>query len=289
MHTLVAPPFANIEDAKDFHFLLMVFLRELKRPGEPVCLYQFLLAQALHRHQPAYRHIACRSCGPTYPCGTVLSVALLSKFPAPWTPWALAQAVNAAGLLGAEVIRGGDITWQGSDYTVDLSRRDDGSWLCDERQRGGHDNYAIGDDQECCDFIAKRVHDFPVGFGWKVTEADLDVVRPGVGPARAWWLKQSSYPYLVARLGDGAETSSNLQFGDAPDPFVRLATDDAAMAVQDAARVIAPGHELFGQPLQALARCERCYRMVVVSYLGRFGLVELDQTETESSPRNRRQ
>ena len=100
MRTLTALLFGSLASAKDFDSLLMVFLRELKRPGEPVGPHQYLLAQALEHHGPKYRSIECRACDTEYPCRTVLSVALLARFPAPWTPHGLVTTLNAVGLLG---------------------------------------------------------------------------------------------------------------------------------------------------------------------------------------------
>ncbi|MGD1241655.1 hypothetical protein [Mycobacterium seoulense] len=287
MRKFVAPPFTDVEDARDFYFLLMVFLRELKRPGEPVSLHQYLLAQAMHHHQPANRDIACRSCGPPYPCATVLSIALTSRLPAPWTPKALGESMTAAGLLPAYTVRSDAIYWGGGDYTIDLHRGEDGNWSCHERQRSDASTYAIGDDRACCDFLARRAREHPVGLGWRVTEDELDVIRPGIGPVRAWWLEHSSYPYLVARLPDGEQASlSGLQPGDMPDPFIRLPNDDAMNAVQNAARVIPPGHVLYGRLLYGLAKCERCYRAVLFSYDDRFALVQLNQVrDREESPK----
>lgn len=65
---------------------------------------------------------------------------------------------------------------------------------------------------------------------------------------------------------------------------MRRTTEDAAIAVQNAARVIPPGHELYGQWLRALASCERCYRTELFSYSNRFALVELAQTREREEP-----
>lgn len=40
------PPFADFAAAQQFHRLVLLHLRELKLPGEPVGLHQFLLAEA---------------------------------------------------------------------------------------------------------------------------------------------------------------------------------------------------------------------------------------------------
>lgn len=279
MRTLTAPPFGSLEAAKDFHFLLMVFLRELKRPGEPVGLHQYLLAQALHHHGPKYTSIECRACGGTYPCRTVLTVALLARFPAPWTPQCLAAALNSVGLLGA-TMRDDLIFWGDGDPGFTLRRNEDGAWVGERQDRGEVRPMVVEDDAAMCELFVGWVRAFPVGLGTAVSAEEIDLVRPGIGPAREWWAGHVALPYLVNRLQDGL-TPDGPEFGDLPPQFTRLTAEDAAAAGQRAAWVIPPGHALHGRPLQAIARCARCNRVTLFSKGTEFCLVHSEPYGTE--------
>jgi hypothetical protein len=274
MRTLTAPPFESVDAAKDFQFLLMVFLRELKRPGEPVGLHQFLLTQALHHHGPKRTSIECRACGGVYPCRTVLTVALLSRFPAPWTPQGMATTLNAVGLLGATV-RGNLIFWGDGDPGFTLRRNEDGTWAGERQDRGAIRPMVVDDDAAMCELFVGWCREFPVGLGTVVSAEEIDLVRPGIGPARQWWSEHVKLPYLVHRLQDGLPAEGP-EFGDLPPQFDRLTAEDAAAEGQRAAWVIPPGHPLHGRPLRAIARCARCRRVTLFSRDTGFCLVHFE-------------
>lgn len=280
MRTLTAPPFGSLEAARDFYFLLMEFLRELKRPGEPVGLHQYLLAQALEHHRPKYRSIECQACDTEYPCRTVLSVALLARFPAPWTPHGLVTTLNTVGLLGA-TIRGDLIFWGDGDPGFTLQRNETGAWVGERQDRGEIRPMVVEDDAAMCDLFTGWVRAFPVGLGTAVSAEEIDLVRPGIAPARAWWAEHAALPYLVHRLQDGLAVGAP-ELGDLPPQFSRLTAEDAAAAGQRAAWVIPPGHPLHGRPLQAIARCARCNRVTLFSKGTEFCLVHFEAWGTQA-------
>jgi hypothetical protein len=277
MRTLVAPPFKDVGEAHDFYGLLMVFLRELKRSGDPVSLYQFLLAQALHHHRPAYREVMCESCGPPYPCRTVLAVALLTKFPAPWTPHSVAGALGAAGWL-RPTIRDDHIYWD-HDPSFSLTRGTDGVWSCEERERGSVSHYEVGTDTDCYEFIAKNVREFPIGFGTRVTEDEIDQIRCGIAPTNDWWLHHSGFPYIASHVVNGAELVAPLAAGDIPGGFFRLTADEAIGAVRAVTLAIPPGHPLYNAPVTPLAKCGHCYQATLFGFWKRFALTLVKPTD----------
>jgi hypothetical protein len=286
MRSLTAPPFDTAGAARDFYFLLMVYLRELKRPGEPVGLHQYLLAQALHHHDAKYDVPECRTCQTAYPCLTVLSVALLARFPAPWTPRGLAATLSAGGVAGLAV-DGDVISFGGGDTEIRLQRDDAGSWAGERRERGDVTAMALADDAAMCEFLRQAVRAFPTGLATAVAGEEIDLVRPGVGPARAWWSEHVALPYLVNRLQDGVEATGP-EFGDLPPQFTRLTAEDAAAAGQRAAWAIPAGHPLHGQALQALARCTRCHLVSLFSKGRGFCLIHFDPAGTATElPRPR--
>jgi hypothetical protein len=271
----MAPPFNDVGEARDFYFLLMVFLRELKRSGDPVSVHQFLLAEALHQHQPAHREMMCASCGPPYPCRTVLAVALLTQFPAPWTPQSVAGALVAAGWLKATVQE--DFIYWDYDPSFSLRRGEGGVWMCEERERGSIRNYEVGDDTSCYRFIAdKNVSRNPIGFGWRVTEDEIEQIRPGLAPTNEWWLHHSALPYITAHVVSGNELAPPLVAGDTPDGFVRLTADEAMNKVRTVTRATPPGHPLYNGHPTPLATCRSCHQLTLFGLWKRFALTFLE-------------
>jgi hypothetical protein len=74
--------------------------------------------QALGLHEPSQRGDgACAECGQPSPHHTVLHVAILARFPVPWTPLTLAGALSTARLwpsIGPEhdLITAGRMEWE---------------------------------------------------------------------------------------------------------------------------------------------------------------------------------
>lgn len=147
-------------------------------------LHQFLLNQAFAWHtplaaaecrlcRPGYRcrHqrdkvdavVQCRQCGTAYPCPPLLSIALVSRFPAPWSPAGLVEAMRAAQLLdidgpGAgkdELSLGGD-GWMVPHFTA-KQNTSDGSWIIRRQERGDIQTDRLADDQAFCEYLTELI------------------------------------------------------------------------------------------------------------------------------------
>ena len=126
------PPFSGLEPARRFHLLARRFVADLKSTGESTDLSALLLGALLSEHAP--HHLgdgkACWLCGPPYPCRSLLKVAAISRFPAPWSPYLLAKAMRDADILGPTMyVEEGRVGWFGGDFSEHVERDpDSGSW-----------------------------------------------------------------------------------------------------------------------------------------------------------------
>lgn len=206
------PPFADQGEAQRFLWMLQLFLSELKQPGDPVGLHQFLLAQVLEWHRPD-NTCTCFACGAPYPCRTVLGVAVLARFPVPWSPATLVRALRSVGLL--PVASDGDGGGDGDgDNRLELdpygdpqqwaTRTRDGGWILETRERGSVSSRELPDDRSLYDFLADRVRSFPYPYGRGVDASWLPAVRQGAGAAQEWWTGHAALPYLETHRADGA-------------------------------------------------------------------------------------
>jgi hypothetical protein len=224
------PPFADFDAADQFHRLLLLYLRELKQPGDPVALHQFLLGQALYWHaprggaacaqcQPPSHTYACQNagnqpggggvcaqCGPPYPCRTLLTAAAVARFPVPWTPVSLARAMKSVGFLSLgdgqtdDPITPTQLRW-GGDGWVDprlTATRDQhtGSWVVRSQERSSTQTERFADDSAFCDHLLDQALAMAFPYAWKVEPSWVLAVQPGVARARSWWSYQVQLPYL---------------------------------------------------------------------------------------------
>ncbi|MEZ5210617.1 hypothetical protein [Gordonia sp. (in: high G+C Gram-positive bacteria)] len=186
------PPFDDAEQSRAFHSAL----------AEHV----FCLARAAGRFDPAT--FALLSILPGAAPGTglepwVLRVALSTFFPAPWTPWNLATALNAAALDGYQrwFIEPHRIGYH-SDPEFWADRSPDGSWTSYFRERGQlrRDREAASDDDMVLLLTAHvRAHPYP--FGWRVRdETRMAALADRAGPTLAAWEQHATWPYIADRL-----------------------------------------------------------------------------------------
>ncbi|WP_344883356.1 hypothetical protein [Allokutzneria multivorans] len=208
MTEIPTPPFADFDSARRFHGLLQLFLREVKTPGEPVSLHAFLLTHALARHAPHPATGGCADCGPPYPCATVLTVAALSRFPAPWTPVTLIAAMKAVRLLTPDRVPSRSTTFFGlldSDPQISAEKEEhSGAWIIHVVERGQDRPVRLADDDAFVDHLLDmtRTNAFP--FGWGIPEGWVPAVRPGVDAAREWWREHEALPYMSTHRDEGA-------------------------------------------------------------------------------------
>ena len=234
MVEIPVPPFADFATAQQFHRLLLLYLRELKRPGEPVGLHQFLLAEALWWHAPrggsacVYceppRHsyicyhagdqpgggAVCAQCGPPFPCRTLLSVAAVARFPAPWTPVSLVRALRSAGLLQSRsdapdkptYLHWGGDGWTDPSFTAACDPHD-GSWLMVRVERSDEETTRFADDAALCDYLLDQARASPYPYGAHVEPSWVAAVQPGAAPARSWWAQHMRLPYLDSQRPSG--------------------------------------------------------------------------------------
>jgi hypothetical protein len=236
MIEIPVPPFADLATAKRFHALLLLYLSEMKRPGEPVGLSQFLLAEALSWHAPrggpacaycdppSHSYLCfvagdqpgggaeCARCGPPFPCRTLMSVAAVSRFPAPWTPLGLAAALKSTGLIqswGSALDDDARLHWGGDGWTdpIFTAERDAyGAWVLTRVERSNRECTQLADDGQLCERLFDFARTFPYPYGSHVEPAWLDAVKPGVASVESWWTTHLSR--LEHYRPDGAFTSS---------------------------------------------------------------------------------
>ncbi|MEH1102189.1 hypothetical protein [Micromonospora sp. CPCC 205561] len=204
MPEIPVPPFAGPEDARRFHQLLMLHLAQLKRPGEPVGVHQFLLGQALAPHEPGRgAGLSCAECERPYPCRTVLRLALVSRLGVGWEPFGLVRLLRDARLWNAPFdhveLDKGRIAWE-VEPRFTAERRDGGDWVVTSTERGSSRVRAEpADDRAMVEFLADQVRTHPFPMGWRVPEEFPALVADGARGAAGWWSEHGRLPYL-ARL-----------------------------------------------------------------------------------------
>jgi hypothetical protein len=226
------PPFTDFDDAQRFHRLLLLFLRELKKPGEQVGLHAYLLGQAVGWHGPRRPEVcpdcrpgprrglcghggpkrrpdtvSCGECGLPYPCRTVLAVATVGGFPVPWTPVCLIRAMKAALLLSPDsrpnpstasfLLLAGDPEI-GAEY-----EQSSGNWIIHAVERGQDRPERLADDAAFIDKLLEFARSYAFPFGWGIPDGWVEAVRPGVAAARARWNRHETLPYLQCHRGEG--------------------------------------------------------------------------------------
>ena len=208
-------PLADLESARLFQRLLQLHVARLKRQGDPVGFDQFLLGQVLGLHSPVEeREPRCAECGRSYPCRTMLLIALLTRLPVPWTPTCLARALSGSALWPSrdtdrDVIEEGRLEY-GDRLQVDPwyhAQRNPrtGQWLVQTYERGSiQATQHISNDQDLCDFLIEQTLMVTYPYGWKTDttwNAELDIAA---ARALRWWSVHRSLPYLESHRSEAA-------------------------------------------------------------------------------------
>jgi hypothetical protein len=194
--------------------MLLLYLSRLKDRGEPVGLHQFLLGQVLGLHEPRGDGGTCSDCGQVSPCRSVLLVALLARFPVPWTPASLARALSSSRLwesagsdhdiISSQALEWGDPVQVDPRFRAERSQKN-GQWTIRTHERGGlQQTQHLADDAALCEYLLTHVlrHVFP--YGWQVDQTWVGTGDTGALAARRWWASHRQMPYLDAHRPDGA-------------------------------------------------------------------------------------
>jgi hypothetical protein len=224
---MLVPPFADFASADRFHRVLMLYLSRLdERPDDPVGFTGFLLGQTLWPHKPERRYgeprweseseswhrwarnhsdqpvkerRVCGACHTPYPCRTVLTVALASRFPAPWTPYSLVAAMRLTGLLPSAEGHSHGWVMLGEDSPRRIAERTkDGVWTVRAWEKNSEwVEHEAADDAAFCAYLMDQVDRFPYPYGNSVPEDWRALVEPAAEAARRWWTERRRAPYLA--------------------------------------------------------------------------------------------
>lgn len=136
---------------------------------------------------------SCRECGPPYPCRTVLEVATASRFPVPWTPAELIQAMKAVSLLTPDFRPNPSTTsfmlLDGDPIVAAEFEASSGNWIIHVVEHGQDRPERLADDDAFFDLLRDlvRVRAFSYPDDWRAA------VGPGAAAAaREWWDQQEA-------------------------------------------------------------------------------------------------
>lgn len=190
-----APPLATAADALRFTRLLAVHVASLDAAA--VTLSTFTLASILGSVESRLRHLAPADAAPPLP-RFVLTVALLTRFPAPWTPAGLLAAIEGGEEWSSVEAEPSDVLRWSDDPESTAERTADG-WTVTRTERGLATVVATGlDDAGLVAHLLDEVRLHPYPYGWR--SDDLPgrdaVVRAGLREREEWAAGHGDLPYL---------------------------------------------------------------------------------------------
>ena len=192
------PPFRTIEDARTFAIELAVYLAALG-DDSPVAPSTFVLLAVLDLDFPQKTGAV-----QALPSPAALEVALMTYFPAPWTPHGLNDIIP--DVFGPDMPYYGDppgrshphsFGW-GYDPAFDAVRDRHGHWTVTFFERGSSEIAArldSDDDMALYRMTFRRGH--PLPFGWGFNETRLPELDAAATAAREAWAVHAKLPYLV--------------------------------------------------------------------------------------------
>ena len=194
------PPFADNDEARLFLRQLSVHLAALDR--DRVTLSTFTLLTVLEGIHGSIRRTRPDrpDLSPVHLPASVLRIALLSGFPAPWTPQGLHTALAAGDEWSRAEPSTATVFREGSDPIITSTRSATGLWTVTSSERGTtrvtHDGL---DDDAYVQKLLDDVRGHPYPYGWK--SDDLvgldDVVRGAQGARDRWESGAGRLPYLT--------------------------------------------------------------------------------------------
>lgn len=194
------PPFADVDEARLFLKQLSVHLASLDR--DRVTLPTFVLLtvlEGIHRSiRRAPTHVPDRA--PVHLPATVLHIALLSRFPIPWTPQGLHAALAAGDDWSTSVPSTATVFSEGYDPVITATRSSDGLWTVTHRERGSeHVTHEGLDDAAYVQKLLDDARGHPYPYGWKSDDLEgLDEVVRRAGMVRERWETGAGrLPYLT--------------------------------------------------------------------------------------------
>jgi hypothetical protein len=208
------PPFADNVEARLFLRELSLHLASLDR--DRVTLPTFVMLTVLDGlHGGTYR--GRHEDFPLPLPASILRIALLSRFPMPWTPPGLHAALEAGDDWSRSVPSTAGVFERGSDPRITATRTADGTWTRTHTERGSTrvTHSGLSDEQYVALLLEdERGNPFPYGWRWEDTP-DLDEVLRGAAAARDQWESgPGRLPYLT-RWIDGRD---NVLAGRQPEP-----------------------------------------------------------------------
>ena len=189
------PPFENRDAARAFVAHLSAYVALLGGDG-PVGPTTFALLTMVQQESDRDRWTT--SFDPL-PSRQVLILAMVTYFPAPWTPHGLNDVI--ADVLGRFPRRGnslpGRLGWE-SDPSFSATRNGAGHWQVTASERGTDDvvgRFATDDDMVLYRMSFARSH--PMPFGWSWDDSAMGALGLAAEAARTAWTAHARLPYLT--------------------------------------------------------------------------------------------
>jgi len=192
-----APPFADAVEARLFVKQLSLHLAALDR--DRVTLPTFILLTVLNGiHRSMHRWPNDDS--PVHLPASILHIALLSRFPIPWTPQGLHAALDAGDDWSRATPSTATVFEEGDDPIITAKRSDDGTWDITHSERGTKRVRHAGlTDDEYVQVLLdnERGHPFPYGWKWEDVPGAGEVLRASEAARERWESSPGRLPYLA--------------------------------------------------------------------------------------------
>jgi hypothetical protein len=192
-----APPFADAVEARQFLKLLSLHLAALDR--DRVTLQTFILLTVLNGiHQSMHR--LPNDDSPVHLPASILHIALLSRFPIPWTPQSLHSALDAGDDWSRATPSTATVFEKGHDPRITATRSAEGTWNITQWERGTtYVNHSGLSDDEYVQVLLdeERGHPFPYGWKWEDVPGADEVLRASQAARERWDSGAGRLPYLT--------------------------------------------------------------------------------------------
>lgn len=196
--SIPVPPFADQQSAAAFVADLCGYVALLGGGGPgggPVSPTTFALLTTVQQEFDIVRW------GQTWaplPSRHVLTLAMVTYFPAPWTPHGLTDVFH--DVLGQFPRRGdsspGKLEWN-SDPSFHATRSDAGEWEVMSYERGTWELVArLSTDDDMVLYRMSFVNNHPLPFGWGWRWSDMDELERAAQAAQAAWAPRAEFTYL---------------------------------------------------------------------------------------------